>query len=376
MILQDPLEHIAAERQIKLPRQHAQAGHWRFNRPRTAEVGEAAVIPEAAIPILERLVLLLHRHDRRGALLPIGLEQLGLSRLGLLPPRLGGHHQGGGHLGRRRGRPFGEQPGRQLAAHPQAQRPQQLFPGGKAIHVVAAQQPGAPLGPKAVFTGGDHQHLLLIRRFAELMAGPVPQHRATGGAGRGAGGRHREQFLEVGLGQGPLQALVTAEQLQERGLGQQPQLTGEGRRHRLASDAAHQADMAHHLTRTNALQGERLLPFIQAQQAQLALRHQGHPRRQGGVIKQFLPRAQLQRLQRFRQRRQTLLGQLGKRLPSPHHPQCQRQLHGREFGGLSTPMVTAESSFGLGFASPRPPVQGSWASSPSPSSSSNRRRSA
>ena len=63
LVFQDPLQHIAAEGQVVKTRQHPQTRHRRFHIPTAAEVGEAAVLIGAAVPVLQRFLLLFHRND-------------------------------------------------------------------------------------------------------------------------------------------------------------------------------------------------------------------------------------------------------------------------------------------------------------------------
>ena len=58
-----------------------------------------------------------------------------------------------------------------------------------------------------------------------------------------------------------------------------PQLCWLGSRNRQARGAAYQGEMPHHLARANALQGERVLPFIAGQQAQETCGHNRQTRR-------------------------------------------------------------------------------------------------
>jgi magnesium-transporting ATPase (P-type) len=71
------------------------------------------------------------------------------------------------------------------------------------------------------------------------------------------------------------------------------------------------------------LQGERLIAFIQAKQAQLPLGHEGNAWGQGGVVVKLLARAQLQGLQCISQARLSGFWQSRKWCPSPQDPQGQ-----------------------------------------------------
>jgi hypothetical protein len=74
------------------------------------------------------------------------------------------------------------------------------------------------------------------------------------------------------------------------------------------------------------LQGERLIAFIQAKQAQLPLGHEGNSWGQGGVVVKLLARAQLQGLQCISQARLSGFWQSRKWCPSPQDPQGQSKL--------------------------------------------------
>ena len=193
---QDPAQHVLAEGQVEVPRQHAQAGHRFIDRPLAAGLGEAAVVAEAAIPILERIGLPLHRHDRAGALHPFRLQHLGIQ--GQIPAR---------HPHRRRqaiGRParrLGHQPAGQLAAHKQLHRADYLGARFQALEVCRAHQPGPAAGLEAVATWGEQQHLLVAEVLLQLVGGPVPQGLAGRQVGPGAGGQRGVELLQAGGGQ-------------------------------------------------------------------------------------------------------------------------------------------------------------------------------
>ena len=61
LIAQDAIEDIAPEWQIKMARQHSQAGQRFLDRPFAVVLGEAAVVMQPSVPIFQCLSLQLWR---------------------------------------------------------------------------------------------------------------------------------------------------------------------------------------------------------------------------------------------------------------------------------------------------------------------------
>ena len=152
LILQDPLQHVFAEGQIELARQHPQNGHGDPHRPFRFQVGEAAVISQTAVPIFKRVLLTLHHHDGGGAFLPIGLQQFSFRFNRLDITAIGGEHHHRWAFHRWSSRRFGQQARGNLTANIELGWPQQLFTGCSTRDIAAANKPRTPVGAELVFT--------------------------------------------------------------------------------------------------------------------------------------------------------------------------------------------------------------------------------
>ena len=115
LIGQDAPQHIPAKRQIEMPGQHPQASQGFINRPLPAHLGEGSIIVETAIPILQRIGLLLEGDDRARALHPFRIQDD--TGLGGIAFQIGIHHHGGGQPQGWPRRWLGKQAPGQLASH-------------------------------------------------------------------------------------------------------------------------------------------------------------------------------------------------------------------------------------------------------------------
>ena len=134
LIFEDALQHVLAKGQIKVAREHAQAGQWFLDGPLAAVLRKGAVIAHAAIPVLQRFALQLWR---------VAFVWLDLSEL-ITAGWFDQLAEGGIHLALRR--PVGwqrQQPCRHAPQHLHLHRALQQGAGVLPLDIAAAHQPEA-----------------------------------------------------------------------------------------------------------------------------------------------------------------------------------------------------------------------------------------
>ena len=219
LVVEHPPQDIAAEGQIEVPREHPQAGQGFLDGARAVVLGEAAVIPQPAVPVLKGLPLKLQARGwlawgwwcRQAARLPLAL-----------------------------GRPVGrdrQQTGRESAQHGELGGALQQRAWGLAFDIAAADQPAAGGIAELLFPRGQELHL---QSRTALLAGPVQQLLGGRQPRIIAGGRHRVELGRPELPEAAEQCRMLLNQLQEELGRQQGGLQRRGGRHGLAGDAPQQ----------------------------------------------------------------------------------------------------------------------------------------